>query len=228
MFCRLRWTLALLFVFSGCQPGETPQSPEGSASSRPEATSDSRASVPSDLPVILAFGDSLTAGLGVLAADSYPAQLERALRKRGHQYQVINAGISGDTTAGGLSRLDAGLKFKPRIVILELGANDGLRGLPIDEARKNLGEMIRRFQEGGAQVLLAGLTLPRNYGPDYISAFENMFVELARTHQTVRIPFFLEGVAGRPELNNDDGLHPNAKGYAIIVEQVLTYLEPLL
>jgi len=179
-------------------------------------------------PVILAFGDSLTAGHGVELSDSYPSQLQRELDKRGYRYRVVNAGISGDTTSGGLSRIDAALAVHPRIVILELGANDGLRGLPVAESKRNLEQMIVKSQNAGAKVILAGMTLPLNYGPDYIHDFQSMFPDLAKQHHTILIPFFLEGVAAHMDLNQEDGIHPTAKGYVILTQLVLKYLEPLL
>src|SRR3984957_17606666 len=179
-------------------------------------------------PVILAFGNSLTAGHGVLASVSYPAQLQAELDRLGYRYHVVNAGISGDTTAGGLSRIDASLANKPSIVILELGANDGLRGVPVADTRRNLEEMIVKCQASGATVVLAGMTLPRNYGPDYIQDFEKMFTDLSKQYKTALIPFFLEGVAGRTELNQEDGIHPLGPGYTIVVQNLLKTLEPLL
>jgi acyl-CoA thioesterase-1 len=184
--------------------------------------------MPDSRPVILAFGDSLTAGHGVDLASAYPSQLQKELDKHGYNYHVVNAGISGDTTSGGLSRIDSALSVHPKIVILELGANDGLRGLPIRETKRNLQQMILKSQESGAAVVLAGMTLPLNYGPDYIHDFEAMFPDLARQHKTVLIPFFLENVAARLDLNQEDGIHPTAKGYIIVTQTVLKYIEPLL
>lgn len=179
-------------------------------------------------PIILAFGDSLTAGHGVLASVSYPTQLQAQLDRLGYRYHVVNAGISGDTTAGGLSRIDSSLADKPQMVILELGANDGLRGVPVVDTRRNLDAMIVKCQAAGATVVLAGMTLPRNYGPDYIHDFEQMYRDLSKQYRTALIPFFLEGVAGRMELNQEDGIHPLGPGYAIVVQNVLKTIEPLL
>jgi acyl-CoA thioesterase-1 len=184
--------------------------------------------VPDSRPVILAFGDSLTAGHGVDLFNSYPSQLQKELDKRGYKYRVVNGGISGDTTSGGLSRIDSALSVHPKIVILELAANDGLRGIPIREAKRNLEQMIIKSQDAGATVVLAGMTLPLNYGPDYIHDFETMFPDLARQYRTVFIPFFLENVAARMDLNQEDGIHPTAKGYSIVTQTVLKYIEPLL
>ena len=179
-------------------------------------------------PIILAFGDSLTAGYGVPRGFGYPEQLQRKLDRRGYRYRVVNMGISGDTTSGGLARMKAGLVVKPSIVILELGANDGLRGLPSKQTQSNLEEMIMAFQKSGATVVLAGMTLPRNYGAAYVRSFEDVFRDLARKHNVPLIPFFLEGVAGNPKLTLDDYLHPNADGYVIVTDNVLKTVEPLL
>jgi len=154
--------------------------------------------------------------------------LQVELDKQGYQYRVVNAGVGGDTTGGGLSRLRSGLDLHPEIVILELGGNDGLRGLPMDSMQENLEEMIVAFQKGGARVILAGMTLPRNFGPDYIGAFEQVYPTLASKHKVTLIPFFLEGAAGKPELNLEDGIHPNEAGYRYVTANVLKYLEPML
>jgi acyl-CoA thioesterase-1 len=176
----------------------------------------------------VAFGDSLTAGFGVSVNDAYPARLELLLREQGYGYRVVNAGVSGDTTAGGLRRVDWILKARPRIVILELGANDGLRGLPPERTRDNLARIIERLQAAGATVILAGMRVPPNYGDDYATAFAAIFPDLARRYSLTLIPFFLDGVAADPTLNQGDGIHPNAKGYRVIVERIWPILRPLL
>jgi acyl-CoA thioesterase-1 len=153
--------------------------------------------------------------------------LQAELDRRGYKYQVINAGVGGDTTGQGLARLSQAVDLHPEIVILELGGNDGLRGTPITSMQSNLEEMIVAFQNGGAKVVLAGMTLPRNLGPDYIGAFEKVYVDLAAKHKVTLIPFFLEGAAGNPDLNLDD-IHPNEAGYRIVTGNVLKYLEPML
>ncbi len=158
-------------------------------------------------PLIVAFGNSLTAGFGVAPDQAYPARLERKLRAAGYPHRVINAGVSGETTAGGLRRVDRVLQLKPQIVILELGANDGLRGLPLGEVRANLEQIIRRLKAAGCRVVLAGMRLPPNYGPAYTEGFAALYPALARRHQAALIPFFLEGVASRPDLTQPDGLH---------------------
>lgn len=179
-------------------------------------------------PRIVAFGDSLTAGLGVQADDSYPAQLQRKLDDLKYPYRVINAGVSGDTTAGGLRRVPWILNNKPELVILELGANDGLRGLSIDQTKNNLGQIVKQLREAGAVVVLAGMKLPPNYGEDYTTRFEAIYPALAREYHLPFIPFFLEGVGGASSLNQADGIHPTKEGYEIVVEQVLKVLKTVL
>ncbi len=182
----------------------------------------------SPLPRIVAFGDSLTAGLGVAPDEAYPAQLARWLRGQGFAYDVINAGVSGDTTAGGLRRVGWILKNEPSLVILELGANDGLRGQPLIEAYDNLSAIIARLHAKGVIVVLAGMQLPLNYGDDYTQGFSDLFVRLAQEHHIALIPFFLEEVATHPHLNQGDGLHPNSEGYSIVVQNVWRTLQPIL
>lgn len=185
------------------------------------STSDTR-------PRIVAFGDSLTAGLGVQADEAYPAQLQRRLDALRYPYRVINAGVSGDTTAGGLRRVPWILNNKPKLVILELGANDGLRGLDVDQVKRNLQQIIEQLREAGATVILAGMKLPPNYGKDYTTRFEAIYPALAQEYKLPLIPFFLDGVGGASSLNQADGIHPTAEGYEIIVELVLKALEPVL
>ncbi|MDK2744389.1 MAG: arylesterase [Nitrospira sp.] len=179
-------------------------------------------------PRIVAFGDSLTAGLGVQADESYPAQLQRRLDHLNYQYRVINAGVSGDTTAGGLRRVPWILNNKPELVIVELGANDGLRGLSVDQTKNNLRQIVQRLLEAGTTVVLAGMKLPPNYGQDYTTSFEAVFPAIANEYHLPLIPFFLQGVGGSSSLNQADGIHPTKEGYKIIVEQVVNVLRPVL
>ena len=219
--CAFLWTAVML---AGCARQErpaVPSEPAGPAETATPAPSDSR-------PVIVAFGDSLTAGHGVDPGLSYPDFLQKELDRRGYVYRVVNQGISGDTTGGGVARVDAAVGLRPSVVILELGANDGLRGLPVEATRANLEDTIDAFHRAGAKVLLCGMTLPRNYGPDYIKSFETVFRDLAREKKTPLVPFFLEGVAMRKDLMQPDALHPTAKGNAVVAQNVLKYLEPLL
>ncbi len=178
--------------------------------------------------LILAFGDSLTAGAGVSADQSYPALLAQRLKAEGYAYRVVNAGVSGDTTAGGLRRVDWALRLRPDVVILELGANDALRGQDLGGVRANVEQLVARFQEGGARVLVAGMQLPPNYGPRYGGEFQRLFEEVARRRGAALMPFFLEGVGGDPRLNQFDGLHPTAEGYRVIVDRLWPHLKPLL
>jgi acyl-CoA thioesterase-1 len=178
--------------------------------------------------VIVAFGDSLTAGLGVPVEQTYPARLEERLKREGYDYRVVNAGVSGDTTAGGVRRVDWALRLKPEIVILELGVNDALRGQKLAGVRANLDQMISRFQSSGARVLLAGMRLPPNYGDRYAEDFHRLYGEVARAHRAAIMPFFLDGVGAIPRLNQADGIHPTAEGYAIVVDRLWPYLLPLL
>src|SRR6266850_3489173 len=187
-----------------------------------------RPAVRDSRPVILAFGDSLTAGYGVPRGSGYPEQLQRKLDGLGYKYRIVNMGISGDTTSGGRARIQAALNVMPSVVILELGANDGLRGLPVAQMQANLEEMIGQFQRAGAKVVLAGMTLPRNYGGTYVGSFEDVFRNLARKYNLALIPFFLEGVAGNPKYTLDDFLHPNADGYVLVTDIVMKTLEPVL
>jgi len=184
--------------------------------------------LPDDRPRIVAFGDSLTAGLGVSPEQSYPAQLQKELDALGYRYQVVNAGVSGDTSAGGLRRVSWVLTGHPRLVILELGGNDGLRGLSLSETRSHLDAIIRRFKAAGVSILLAGMKLPPNYGDDYTIRFEAMYRELAAIHALPLIPFFLEGVGGDQRLNQADGIHPTGDGYRLVVANVLKSLLPIL
>jgi acyl-CoA thioesterase-1 len=178
-------------------------------------------------PVIVAFGDSLTAGFGVRPEDAYPALLQSRLRDAGYPHRVVNAGVSGDTTAGGLRRVDWVLKVKPTIVILELGANDGLRGQPVGNIQANLEQLVRRFQAAGAHVLLVGMRLPPNYG-GYADQFARLYAQVARQTGATLMPFFLDGVGGDSRLNQLDGIHPTAEGYGRVVERLWPHLEPLL
>ena len=197
----------------------------------------SKAAAPSDRlkrpvsgerPCIVAFGDSLTAGLGVPQDQSYPAHLQRKLDAAGYAYRVVNAGVSGDTTAGGVRRVSWALNSKPTIVILELGANDGLRGLSLNETKANLERIIQQFQQASVTVVLAGMKLPPNYGQDYTNGFEAFYQVLAKQYHLTLIPFFLDGVAVSSTLNQADGIHPTGEGYRLIVEKVFPTLEPLL
>ena len=178
--------------------------------------------------VIVAFGDSLTAGHGVTPAESYPGRLAARLAAEGYRYRVVNAGVSGDTTAGALRRVDWALATKPAVVVVALGANDGLRGQSTMEMHANLERIVERFQKAGAHVLLAGMRLPPNYGQPYAGDFQRVYPAVARRRHVALMPFLLDGVGGDPRLNQPDGIHPTAEGYRIIADRLWPYLVPLL
>ncbi len=211
-------------------------SPAGKSSAAPEARKAETEVAPEPSanpsadrrPVIVAFGDSLTAGLGVDPSGNYPSKLQARLDAEGYHYRVVNAGISGETSGQGLNRLNSVREVKPAIVILALGANDGLRGIPVETTRRNLDEIIRTLRSDGIVVVLAGMEMPPNYGPQYTAAFRELFAGLARQYHLPFVPFLLAGVGGRPELNQEDGVHPTAQGYTIVAENVWRTLKPLL
>ncbi|VAX27658.1 Arylesterase precursor [hydrothermal vent metagenome] len=179
-------------------------------------------------PVILAFGDSLTAGFGVADKENYPSRLQAILQQKGYPHRVVNAGVSGDTTAGGVRRISWLMKQKPEIVILALGANDGLRGLSIQEMHSNLKKIIEVCREHQAKVLLAGMKIPPNFGEEYSEEFVEVFVKLAQEFELHLLPFLLEGVAAKREYTQADGIHPLGSGYEIVAANVWEYLEPML
>ena len=168
------------------------------------------------LPRIVFLGDSLTAGLGLRPPDSVPALIQARLDAAGYRYEVVNAGVSGDTSAGGLSRLEWSLDGNVEVLVLELGANDGLRGLPPSQLKRNLEEIITRAKQRGITVILTGMEAPPNYGAAYTSEFRQVYRDLADAHDVTFMPFYLEGVAGNPALNQPDGIHPNARGVQVI------------
>ena len=179
-------------------------------------------------PRIVALGDSLTAGLGVRPEEAYPALLQQRVDAAGLNYEVVNAGVSGDTSAGGLRRLDWALQGDVRALILALGANDGLRGLPPGQLRRNLAQMIETAQARGIAVVLAGMEAPPNFGRAYVVEFHEIFPELAQRYRIALVPFLLEGVAGLGAMNQSDGIHPNAEGATLVADNVWTVLRPVL
>jgi len=179
-------------------------------------------------PVILAFGDSLTAGFGVADKENYPSRLQVILKQKGYPHRVVNAGVSGDTTAGGVRRISWLLQQKPRIVILALGANDGLRGLSLEEMYSNLKQIIATCRQHRAKVLLAGMKIPPNYGEEYSEAFVDVYFKLAEEFELGLLPFLLEGVAAKREYTQADGIHHLGPGYEIVASTVWKSLEPLL
>ena len=207
---------------AACAPAATDE-----GAGRP-AVASRPAEQPPDAPRIVAFGDSLTAGLGLAPEEAYPARLQERLDRAGHRLRVVNAGVSGDTTAGGLRRLPWALEGDVRILILALGGNDGLRGLPVEQMQDNLSRMIASAQQRGVRVLLAGMESPPNFGKAYTDAFRRVFERLAAEHDVDFLPFLLAGVAGVPALNQADGIHPNVQGAERVAANVWSALEPLL
>lgn len=216
---------------AGCGPvPEETAGPAARANPRGEAPA-AAAELDADArsgPLLVALGDSLTAGLGLDVDEAYPARLERTLRDDGYAVSVVNAGVSGDTTAAGLSRAEWALEGDVRILVLALGGNDGLRGLPVDQMRRNLSRILALAAERGIRVLLAGMEAPPNFGAVYTAEFRAVFADLAREHDVAFMPFLLDGVAADPALNQADGIHPNADGAAIVAVRVRDALEPLL
>lgn len=205
------FSIALVALLLGCR-------------SQAEAPAPTAADSPRERSTWLFVGDSLTAGYGVAGDEIYTAHVEAAFRERGLPWTVRNAGVSGDTTAGVLRRIDWLLTPDVHTVFLVIGANDGLRGLPTEEARKNLGAIVDAARERGARVVLAGMKLPRNYGEEYGRAFEQIYRDVAGDRKLPLMPFFLEGVGGVDALNLPDGIHPNPEGHAIIARHVLAFL----
>ncbi len=217
------WFISICLLVAGCSR-EQPKA----AGPEPARESPAPAAAPDDRPVIVAFGDSLSAGFGADPGKSYPDFLQKELDRRGYRYRVVNSGISGDTTTDGVERVNTVTALKPVIAILEFGGNDGLRGLPVSTTRANLEQMILVLQKAGAQVVLAGMTLPPNYGPDYIRSFEAVYKDLAKQYHLPLIPFLLRGVGGNAALMQRDGIHPTGDGNRIVAENVVRFLEPLL
>lgn len=227
-----RWGRALWAVLSvavmtaGCSESARKPSP---TSAGVAAASPARA-VPAirNRPRIVFLGDSLTAGYGLAKSESVPSLLQARLDAAGLEYEVVNAGVSGDTTAGGLSRLEWALDGDVRVLVVELGANDGLRGLPVENMKRNLGEIMTRAKDRRIHVLLTGMEAPPNYGAAYTSEYRQVFPDLAKEHGVALLPFYLDGVAGIPSLNIADGIHPNPEGARRIEASVWMLLEPML
>jgi acyl-CoA thioesterase I len=209
---------------SPATPEVSPRAPVDTSSPSPPAAA-SPASAP---PVVVFLGDSLTAGLGLAAEQAYPALVESRLAAAGTPIRAVNAGVSGDTSAGGLRRLAWLLRQRPDVVVVELGANDALRGQPVAGIEANLREIVEQARDGGARVLLVGLRIPPNYGEDYAESFAAVFPRVADDLDVPLLPVLLEGVAGRAELNLADGIHPNATGHQRVAELMADHLQPLL
>jgi acyl-CoA thioesterase I len=220
-------TLALSLTVVACGPrGDDREEPRPA----PPAGAPAPASAPAAAtgrPRIVALGDSLTAGLGLSSADAYPALLQQRVQAEGLDFEVVNAGVSGDTSAGGLSRLDWALEGDVRVLIVALGGNDALRGLPTDQLQHNLAQIIERAQAKGISVILAGMEAPPNYGRDYIVAFHKVYPALAKQYNVAFVPFLLQGVAGSAGLNQRDGIHPTAAGARVVAANVWGALKPI-
>jgi acyl-CoA thioesterase-1 len=217
----MRPVLFFAILLAGCSKPSV-QHEDPAPMSAPPAVVDHR-------HVLLVFGDSLSAGFGLEAGLSFPDFLQKKLDAEKYPWHVVNQGISGDTTEGGVARLDSALALKPEIVVLELGGNDGLRGLPLETTRDNLDQMIVAFQKSGAKVVLAGMTLPPNYGTEYIHKFETIYRDLAAEHKTPLIPFLLADIiTSDMRYIQRDGIHPTAAGCEIVANTVLRAVKPLL
>ena len=222
---------ALLAWPAACRaPRENTAAPAAAApaASPPGTAASGDAAIETGRPKIVLLGDSLTAGLGLLEDQAYPALLQKRLAADGYEYDVENAGVSGDTSAGGLRRLDWALQGNVRVLVVALGANDGLRGLSTAEMKSNITRIIQRARERDILVILAGMEAPPNYGGEYAASFRQAFREIAQKERVTFIPFLLDRVAGVPELNQGDGIHPNVKGAELIAETVWTVLRPAL
>ena len=218
------------FAAASCTKSTEPQQEEprvttAPASSAPPEPADSR-------PAIVFLGDSLAEGLGVPPESCFPQVVQRRLDARSLSYRVVNLGLSGDTTTGGVARLPHALSLKPAVLVIELGGNDGLRGIPVAATKANLEKMIVAARKEGVQVLLAGMSLPPNYGKQYIADFENAYRDLARKYKVPLIPFLLSGIAEqlatRPGLLQQDGIHPTTAGHELIADTVMRHLSPML
>jgi acyl-CoA thioesterase-1 len=217
--------LCLLGLVAGCSREPAP-APTTSLKVEPGPVT--KPVVPNSRPRIVFLGDSLTAGLGLPSDQSYPHLIGMKLKDRGYDFEIVNAGVSGDTSAGGSRRLDWSLEGDVRALVLALGANDGLRGLPTDELKKNLRVVLDRAKSRNIPVVLAGMEAPPNNGPEYTRAFRQVYSDLAKEYDVRFVPFLLLGVAGNPSLNQGDGIHPNARGAEIVADLVLAELEPVL
>jgi len=237
---KLRLVLTLALAAAACAPradtGEDPTRAQLKDVRAPASGSTAGVAVPNSAaataaaaarPRIAVLGDSLTAGLGVSKAASFPSLLQQRLDAAGLDFEVVNAGVSGDTSAGGLARLDWALDGDVRILIVALGGNDGLRGLPPEELQRNLAQIIERAQARGITVVIAGMEAPPNYGRDYIVSFHKVYPALAAKYSVALVPFLLQGVAGNETLNQRDGIHPTAAGARIVADNVWAILKPI-
>jgi acyl-CoA thioesterase-1 len=226
------WLLAISCLLAACSdrsnqpgPGEA-QQPRAPAAVSPVTPADPDAAPAR--PRIVAYGDSLTAGLGLLEQEAFPARLQSKIDELGYKFEVVNAGLSGDTSAGGVRRLDWALEGDVRVLIVAFGGNDGLRGLPVAQMKENLSSIVDKARERNAVVILAGMEAPPNFGQEYATAFRQAFKDVALAKRVLFMPFLLKDVAGNAELNQSDGIHPNQQGAQIIADNLWLVLEPLL
>lgn len=228
---RVACALPIAALVLGCERAGARRTESASASvaaPAPSGDSGKADEAHASLPRIVFLGDSLTAGLGIGKEQAVPALIEQRLRREGYTYDVVNAGNSGDTSDGGLTRLDWSLQGDVAVLVVELGANDGLRGISPDHTRQNLEAIIATARQRGITVLLTGMEAPPNYGPAYTAEFRKTFRQVAEHERVAFMPFYLEGVAGIPSLNQADGVHPTPEGARIVADNLWRYLEPLL
>ena len=224
LFPLLAWLLA---ACGGSEASPAPTLLDGAAPGASTALAEAPA-IPADAPLVAFLGDSISAGLHLSAEEAFPAVLQRELAAAGHPFRLLNAGVSGDTSAGGLRRVGWLLKQAPSVLVVELGGNDGLRGQDLAAVERNLRGIITAAQAGGARVLLLGMRLPPSYGATYTRGFEELYERLAREHEVAFVPFFMRDVGGVPALNLADGLHPSAEGHRILARNIRPALEELL
>jgi acyl-CoA thioesterase I len=219
--------LAIVFAAVSCDRREPdkPATEQRSTAAPPAAASTTR---PTSAPRVVFLGDSITAGLGLSADEAFPAVVAAMLEQEGIRIDAVNAGVSGDTTAGGLRRLDWLLRQSPDVLVVGLGGNDGLRGLDVNASRDNLTRIVRKARDAGAKVLLLGMMMPPNYGPEYTKEFREIYPQLAKELDVPLVPFLLEGVGGERALNQPDGIHPTAEGHRAVAQNVLPHLRDLL
>ena len=229
--------MVLLTVFAACGDDRAALAPIPAGapvvSGAPQVTARAEAGSPAasptaDAPLVIFLGDSLSAGLGVEADQAFPALVAQSLADHGCAVRMVNAGVSGDTTAGGRSRVAWVMSQKPAVLVVELGANDALRGQPLKSIESNLREIVRRAKAGGARVLVAGMQMPPSYGPEYSAGFAAIFERVSREESVALMPFLLEGVGGDPALNQGDGIHPTPEGHRHIARRIEPFLAPLL
>jgi acyl-CoA thioesterase-1 len=217
--------LSVLCHLAACRSSSTSETADSSAAA-PQPAPVSEAD--SGRPKVVVLGDSLTAGLGLLETQAYPTRLQELMDREGYDFEVDNAGVSGDTTAGGLRRLDWALQGNVRILVVALGGNDGLRGLSTAEMKSNLTQIVERARARNVMVILAGMEAPPNYGQEYAVSFRQVYRDIAQRERVLLIPFLLDKVAGHPDLNQADGIHPNPQGAQIVAETVWNVLRPAL